>query len=245
MLTRGARNPLAGYFKLRRDGSINFLQRIREKTKMQTIVGLAIRPQGPDPESAVSAAAPSTIRSHPRAPHTSQTPWSDFAAIVSPVKKSLSLAPPARQVAWFAVALDLPNVSSHRLPSSYLSLVLFRNSATHVVTTVPLEPTSGIVWVNPSLLTPHREWLAGIDAEVVEETISASAGELRVFEPTFRKFASCVRHVLAAKNTELQHLFRCQVWTKRRIEVAALWLNKLILISALHHIIYHKGSLSH
>jgi len=84
------------------------------------------------------------------------------------VKKSLSLALAAGLVTGLAVKFDLPDVSSHCLPPPDLPKVLLRHTAAHIVSAIPLKPAARIVGVNPSVLAPDRQWLAGIDSEVVE-----------------------------------------------------------------------------
>jgi hypothetical protein len=84
------------------------------------------------------------------------------------VKKSLSLAFAAGLVAWLAVKFELSDVSSHCLPPPNLPPVFLRHSAANIISAVPLKPAARIVGVYPSLLAPHRQRLAGIDAEVVE-----------------------------------------------------------------------------
>jgi hypothetical protein len=82
-----------------------------------------------------------------------------------------------------AVPLDLPDVSAHRLPSPDLPPVLVGQAAAHVVAAVPLEPTARVVGVNPTLLAPHRQRLAGVDAEEVERAVAAARGQLGAGEP--------------------------------------------------------------
>ena len=70
------------------------------------------------------------------------------------MQQGLALARSARWVSWLAVPFNLRNMSPDSLPSPDLARVLFRRAAAHIVAAVPLEPTSRIVGVNPSLLTP-------------------------------------------------------------------------------------------
>jgi hypothetical protein len=84
------------------------------------------------------------------------------------VKKSLSLAFAAGLVTGLAVKFDLPDVSSHCLPSRYLPKVFLWHSAAHIVSAIPLKPATRIVRVYPPVLAPDGQWLAGIDTEVVK-----------------------------------------------------------------------------
>ena len=90
------------------------------------------------------------------------------STVVGPVKEGLSLAFAAGLVAGLAVKFDLPNVSSHCLPAPDLSKVFLRRTAAHIISAIPLKPAARIVGVYPSVLAPNVQWLAGIDAEIVE-----------------------------------------------------------------------------
>ena len=81
---------------------------------------------------------------------------SKSAAIVSPVQQSLPLPPAAGQVASFAVSFNLPDVPAHRLPALNLPLIFRRHTAAHIIATIPLEPATRIIGVDPSLSTPNR-----------------------------------------------------------------------------------------
>jgi hypothetical protein len=70
------------------------------------------------------------------------------------VKKSLSLTFAAGLVTGLAVKFDLPDVSSHCLPTPNLSKVFLRHSAAHIISAIPLKPAARIVGVYPSVLAP-------------------------------------------------------------------------------------------
>ena len=93
---------------------------------------------------------------------------SKISTVVGPVKESLSLAFAAALVAGLAVKFDLPNVSSHCLPAPDLSKVFLRRTAAQIISTILLKPAARIVGVYPSVLAPNGQWLAGIDAEIVQ-----------------------------------------------------------------------------
>ena len=84
-----------------------------------------------------------------------ETTPSNSAAVVCPMQKSLALALTTRQVARFAMSLNLRNVPPHRLPAGDLPLILLRQAATHIVAAIPLKPTARVVGVNPALATPN------------------------------------------------------------------------------------------
>ena len=99
---------------------------------------------------------------------------SDLAAVVGPMQQGLSLPSAAGEVARLALPLDLPDVPAHGLPSPDLPLVLVGQAAAHVVAAIPLEPAARVVGMDPSLVAPHRQRLAGVDAEEVERAVAAA-----------------------------------------------------------------------
>src|SRR5579859_2757382 len=123
---------------------------------------------------------------------------SDLPTVVGPMEQRLALTRPASVVSRVAVALYLPDVPAYRLPAPDLSPVLIRDSPAHVIAAVPLEPASGIVRMQPSLLAPDRERLTGMDAVVIERAVAPARRELGALEPIRWKFLHRVSHVLPA-----------------------------------------------
>src|SRR5262249_55225410 len=136
---------------------------------------------------------------------------SNVSAVVSPMQQRLSLAFAAHEIARLAMPLDLADVAAHRLPSPDLATILVGQAAAHVIATIPLEPAARIVGMQPSLVAPDRERLAGVDAEVVERAVAAAVGKLGGGKPAARKFALGVGHVLAAEDAEREHLLGRQL----------------------------------
>src|ERR1035437_10708316 len=100
-------------------------------------------------------------------------------------------------------------MSSHSLPSADLPRII-RASPPHVVTTVPLEPTSGVFVIDPSSGPPVGQWLGCIDIEIVKFGNVPFVTEFGVNKPLFRKLASAIGHVLSAKNAQFEHFLWCQ-----------------------------------
>src|SRR5262245_6644670 len=90
-----------------------------------------------------------------------------FAAVVSPVQECLALTLAAGRICRLAILSDLRNVPFHGSPASDLAGILGGRAAAHIVTAIPLKPATGIVWMYPTFAPPHRQRLAGIDAEIV------------------------------------------------------------------------------
>ncbi len=74
------------------------------------------------------------------------------------MQQCLSLLSPASEIAARAILFQLRDMSPHRFPAFYLTLVVGA-AATGIISAEPLEPTARIFRVNPSLLLPKREWL--------------------------------------------------------------------------------------
>jgi hypothetical protein len=83
------------------------------------------------------------------------------------MENRLSLLPAAIHISGKAIALYLSDMSPYRFPPSDLSLIIFVPPS-HVVTTVPLKPTAWIVRIYPTLPSPNRQRLTGINAEEVQ-----------------------------------------------------------------------------
>jgi hypothetical protein len=83
------------------------------------------------------------------------------------MQNRLSLLPAASQIAGTAIGLYLSYMSPYRFPPSDLALIIFVPPS-HVVTTVPLKPTARIVRIYPTLPSPNRQRLTGINVEEVQ-----------------------------------------------------------------------------
>ena len=157
----------------------------------------------------------------------------------------MALPWPTSKIVSFAVPLDLTNVAAHRSPSSNLSPILIRYSATKVVSAIPLEPAAGIVGVDPTLSAPDRQRLAGVNAEVVEAVIASLGRKLCADEPAAWKLVDGVGHVLAAEYAEAKHLVGCQVGIKIGIKIAPRRLAQDIAIALLHLVVNSDDPVAH
>ncbi len=91
----------------------------------------------------------------------------DFPRIVSPMQNGLALFGAAMEVAGEAVFADLGDVAIDGFPSFDLALVFFVHTAAEVVAAIPLEPATGVEWVDPVFFAPNGKGLGGVDAKVV------------------------------------------------------------------------------
>src|SRR5580704_17462142 len=157
------------------------------------------------------------------------------------MQQRLALPRPAGDVARLAMPLHLADVTADGFPALDLARVLSRNAPSHVVAAIPLKPAARIVRVDPSLLAPDRQRLAGVDPEKVQRTIPMLGGELGAREPARWKLLDAVGHVLAAEHTKLQHLRRRQLGTKLRIEAAANRCSERVAVALLHLVVDGDG----
>src|SRR5262249_54152501 len=101
------------------------------------------------------------------------------------MQHSLALLTPTCQVTAKAILPQLRDVLTNRARATNLTRVIFTPPA-HKVAAIPLEPTTRIFCVNPSLLLPYREWLGRIDAKAIQRGVVASRGKLGAVEPIGR-----------------------------------------------------------
>ena len=91
-----------------------------------------------------------------------------------------------------------------------------RQAAPHVITAVPLEPATRIIPVQPTFPAPERQGLTCVNSEEIQLEVPSLWRELRPSEPTLRKLAAAVGHLLAAKHAEPEHFRRCQLRLEQR-----------------------------
>src|SRR5262249_20120420 len=154
----------------------------------------------------------------------------------------LPLAASAKQIAGFAMLLDLPHMAPDRLPALDLPLVFGGHAAAHVITAIPLKPAARIVGMDPAFAFPFRQRLARIHAEKITAGIVAARRKLRSGEPAFGKFTPAVRHVFAAEYAEPQHLRRRELRLELLVEAAARRRAQRVAIALLHLVIDGDGA---
>src|SRR5580700_11184070 len=91
---------------------------------------------------------------------------SNFPAVVGPVQQRLALALAAGEIARFAMPLDLADMPADGFPALDLACVLLGLAAAQIIAAIPLEPAARIVRMDPTLLAPFRQRLAGTDTEI-------------------------------------------------------------------------------
>jgi len=161
------------------------------------------------------------------------------------VQYGLALTRTAGFIPSFAMLFDLRNVPFDRSPSSNLPLVFSRDSATHKIAAIPLEPPSGIVLENPTFSFPNRERLACVHAKIVEFRIVLRCAEFCFCKPRCWKFFSTIRHVLAAEDPKLQHLLWGKFRSKPFVKVRADRFCANITIPFLHAVIHSDDARFH
>ena len=161
------------------------------------------------------------------------------------MQKRLSLPRPTTEITRVAMFLELPNVTGHRSPSLDLPVIFIGDSSAHMVATVPLEPPTRIIGIDPAFLLPYGKRLAGLDTEVVQAGIILCGAELGVLKPACWEFARTICHIFATENTERQHFLGGKLRVEIRAEVLTRWFSQIIDELLLHAVIdndlFHRG----
>ena len=71
------------------------------------------------------------------------------------MQQGLPLAGAAKGIPRLTLLQDRGDMPPESLPALDLAPILFKQSATHVVAAVPLEPAPRVVLIDPAILTPH------------------------------------------------------------------------------------------
>src|SRR3984893_10848497 len=140
--------------------------------------------------------------------------------------------------------LQLRNVASHRAPSLDLSQVI-RMPPPRIISAIPLEPSAGIVRVNPSFLPPDFKRLRCVHAEVIERSSPPILREVRAREPARWKFLTTIGHVFPAEHSQRQHLFRRQLRVESRPKFASHRLRPPIDVAFLHFVSHQHTNRLH
>lgn len=144
----------------------------------------------------------------------------------------------AGKITFFTVFFELSDMSRDGFPSLDLTRIFFWESATHIVSTIPLKPTARIVFcVNPSFFFPDMERLAGVHAKKIERFIGTCVGKFSSHKPRSGKFTRAIRHIFSFKNSQSKHLFWSKIRTKIWIEVSSWLGNAFVYVPFLHFVI--------
>lgn len=143
----------------------------------------------------------------------------------------------AGEITCHAVVLDLCYVPANGLPALNLSLILLRDASPHIVSAVPLKPSARVLFVYPALFLPNGERLGRIDLEEVHLRVIALRREFRFGEPVLRKLLFAVCHILAAEDSERQHLLGGELRGELGIEVFSFRFAEFVCVSVLHRIV--------
>jgi hypothetical protein len=170
---------------------------------------------------------------------------SEFAAVISPMQQCLPLTLAAEKIARLAIHLKLAHVPSDRGPAFDLSCIFVREPASPIIAAVPLKPAARVLRMDPALLAPHREWLAGGNAEEINLGVRTFRREFCLREPARRKLVPAIGHVFSAEDTEAQHFWRREFGAEVRVKIAANRCNESVPITPLHPVIHDDGSLLH
>ncbi len=153
------------------------------------------------------------------------------------MKECLALSGATGHISPSTILTHRSRVSAKCFPAFDLSLVV-RMPASHIVPTIPLKPSTRIVFVYPPLRFPIRKRFTCIYAKIIECCVTLSMTQLCTLKPTRRELPSAISHILAPKHTKSKHFLRRQIRRKIRVKAPPLRLGQLIGISLLHHVVY-------
>ena len=112
-----------------------------------------------------------------------------------------------------------------------------RHAAAELISAVPLEPAARIVRMDPALLSPNGEGLAGVDAEEVEGRVAPVWRQLRAAEPVRRKLVPAVGHVFPTEHPEPQHFAPASAPARSPARSRGPWRDQFVAVAALHLVI--------
>lgn len=152
------------------------------------------------------------------------------------MQQGLSLPRPAVQRPRGTVVTYLRNVPADGPPALDLPFIV-RTAAAKIIAAVPLEPSTRVFFVEPSLLSPNRERLGCIDAKEIQLRVMTLGAQLCPIEPACRKFIATIGHISAAENSQLKHLFRREFRSEVRVKIPSRGRGQRISIVLLHFIV--------
>lgn len=137
-----------------------------------------------------------------------------------------------------AVFHDSHRMPSHISSSFYLSIIFIRYSTTHIISTIPLKSTSGIICIYSSFFLPITKRHGSIYPKEIELGVFLEWGKFSIGKPICWKFILAICHVFTSKHACFQHLCRAKIGVEPFIKVFTHGLGAFINIVSLHLIIY-------
>ena len=154
------------------------------------------------------------------------------------MQKRLSLSWTAKDISRLAVCANLPSVTRKAAPSIDLNGIYVRYPSPQIVAAIPLEPSPRIGANNPSLFLPVGKRLPALYAKIIELWVRLVA-DTGFGKPLIGKLVPAVVAVFSFEDAHREHLRRREMWSKAEHEALAGSRNDLILIIALHLIVYN------
>jgi hypothetical protein len=99
--------------------------------------------------------------------------------------------------------------------------------------------------MDPSFLAPHRQWLARVDAKIVEAAVTALVREPGAGKPAARELGFAVRQVFTAEHAKTKHVSRRQLRAEFGIEITPDRRGENVTIAALHFVVDDNCSFAH
>ena len=125
----------------------------------------------------------------------------------------------------------------HGQPAPDLARVVRAPSAA-VIPAVPLEPAARVIVMDPSLVSPVGQRLRGVHTEVIQFRIMPIGAQACTGKPALGKLITTVGHVLAAEDTEAQHLPGCQLRPEVRMKISAGRCRQVVAVIRLHQVVH-------
>lgn len=153
------------------------------------------------------------------------------------MQKGLALFGPAGELFDVAVFFNLGDMPDHLFPTFDLPGIVFA-AAAHVVTAVPLKPSSWILPINPIFLLPVRKGLRGIDFKKVEFRIMKCVAQFGFFKPFFREFFLAIGHIFPPKNPQFEHLLGGELGFEFRVKIFSDRFGQEVGVILLHQVVH-------
>ena len=157
--------------------------------------------------------------------------------IIRPLQQRLPLTRAAKYVAGITIGLYLTRMPRECTPAFDLDCIDFRETASQIITAVPLKPSSRIRPKYPALFLPNAERLSTFDAKKIQIGIGKGA-DFGVFKPIWRKLIEAIVAIFSFKNPHFQHLFGRIIGIEVRWKARAGGGTQRVTITVLHGIVH-------
>lgn len=121
------------------------------------------------------------------------------------MKQSLSLSFSTIPIHRIAIIFYCHPMSFYSSPSFDLSIIFIIYSSSHIISTISLKPSSGIVRINSSFFFPIFQIHRSIYSKKIKLGILFIKRYFCIFKPFSRKFIFAVCHIFTSKYSSFKH----------------------------------------